>query len=587
MTNKITLKKSSIGDKVPLPGDLEYGELALNYADGNLFYKNSSNAISTIASNKFVSVTGNVTGGNLSTPGILDFTSGNADIGTTNSIASWYYESSFSVSSQDSEPRGVFFKPDGTRMFVVGQSGDDIIQYNLGTAWDVTTSVYGNAFVVSGQGTTPYDVSFKSDGTVMYMLDGSNDAVYQYTLSGAWDVGTASYASKSFSVTSQESAPTGMWFKPDGTKFYITGTTGDDVNEYNLGTAWDISTASFLQVSISVATYESGPEGLCFSADGTKMWIVGTTYNRITEFSLSTPWNVSTIAFVNYVPIYGSGSFGVAGASGLFIDTTAGVAYVSDYQNDRIFQYATDVPTGQFYGPQWTVQSDLNVGNNLSVNQNFSVGSTARVVGSITSLTSVTAPNFATTSSSGTTSLITGTTTGTLNFATGISSGTLNQMTAQTTGNYTLGGTGATGAINIGRSTANQSIVIGNGVTASGSVKTINIGTLGASGSNTNVIIGSVTAGAVTTTTIYGNTVAGNLTTTGLISVEGNVTAVGNIQGNYFVGNGSLLTGISGAGGAGGTFQVIARSGSITVVVTSGFFGVVTRNSGTLQVAVA
>lgn len=64
MSNLIKLKKSSVGDKVPLAGDLEYGELALNYTDGNLFYKNSSNVVTTLASNKFVSVTGNVTGNN-------------------------------------------------------------------------------------------------------------------------------------------------------------------------------------------------------------------------------------------------------------------------------------------------------------------------------------------------------------------------------------------------------------------------------------------------------------------------------------------------------------------------------------------
>lgn len=72
MSNNIILKKSSVGDKVPLAGDLQYGELALNYADGNLFYKNSSNAISTIASNKFVSVTGNITGGNITTAGLAN-----------------------------------------------------------------------------------------------------------------------------------------------------------------------------------------------------------------------------------------------------------------------------------------------------------------------------------------------------------------------------------------------------------------------------------------------------------------------------------------------------------------------------------
>jgi hypothetical protein len=50
MSNKIVLKKSSVAAKVPLTTDLDYGELALNYADGKLYFKNSSNAISSFAS---------------------------------------------------------------------------------------------------------------------------------------------------------------------------------------------------------------------------------------------------------------------------------------------------------------------------------------------------------------------------------------------------------------------------------------------------------------------------------------------------------------------------------------------------------
>lgn len=42
---KVLLKKSSVGDNAPGTGDLEYGELAINYADGRLYYKNSSNQI--------------------------------------------------------------------------------------------------------------------------------------------------------------------------------------------------------------------------------------------------------------------------------------------------------------------------------------------------------------------------------------------------------------------------------------------------------------------------------------------------------------------------------------------------------------
>lgn len=50
MTNRVLLKKSSVAAKVPLSTDLEFGELALNYADGKLYYKNSSNTISSISS---------------------------------------------------------------------------------------------------------------------------------------------------------------------------------------------------------------------------------------------------------------------------------------------------------------------------------------------------------------------------------------------------------------------------------------------------------------------------------------------------------------------------------------------------------
>ena len=45
MTTSIKLKKSSVSGKVPLVGDLPYGEIALNYADGKLFYVNSTNNV--------------------------------------------------------------------------------------------------------------------------------------------------------------------------------------------------------------------------------------------------------------------------------------------------------------------------------------------------------------------------------------------------------------------------------------------------------------------------------------------------------------------------------------------------------------
>ena len=65
MTNTVLLKRSGTASSVPTTGQITYGELAINYNDGNLFFRNSSDEIKVLASTKFVSVTGNVTGGNL------------------------------------------------------------------------------------------------------------------------------------------------------------------------------------------------------------------------------------------------------------------------------------------------------------------------------------------------------------------------------------------------------------------------------------------------------------------------------------------------------------------------------------------
>lgn len=48
---KIILKKSSVTSKVPTANDLVHGELAINYADGKLFYKNASNSVQEFSAN--------------------------------------------------------------------------------------------------------------------------------------------------------------------------------------------------------------------------------------------------------------------------------------------------------------------------------------------------------------------------------------------------------------------------------------------------------------------------------------------------------------------------------------------------------
>ena len=48
------------------------------------------------------------------------------------------------------------------------------------------------------------------------------------------------------SITSEEGAPAGLVFSHDGKKMFHGGNNDDDIHEYTLSTAWDVSTASYV-----------------------------------------------------------------------------------------------------------------------------------------------------------------------------------------------------------------------------------------------------------------------------------------------------------------------------------------------------
>jgi hypothetical protein len=59
MPSKIILKKSSVASKVPVAGDLDFGELAINYTDGKLYYKKADGTSIDSFITSASSITGN------------------------------------------------------------------------------------------------------------------------------------------------------------------------------------------------------------------------------------------------------------------------------------------------------------------------------------------------------------------------------------------------------------------------------------------------------------------------------------------------------------------------------------------------
>ena len=270
-------------------------------------------------------------------------------------IANASYDSvSFSVTSQEASPNGMCWNNDGTKLYITGQSGDDVNEYSLSTAYDITTASYTTVFDVGDQESGPQAIRFNNDGTKMYILGTTGDDVNQYSLTTAFDVSTASFDSVTFYVGSQDTSPAGLAFNADGTKMFMIGATSNKVYQYTLTTAFDISTASYNNVSFLADSGYHQYQDLEFNNDGTKLFIIdnassGITIDSVIQVSLTTAFDLSTASDDD---ISFSVSSEEVNGKALLFNADGTKMYIAGSTNDTVFQYSTGdilVPTSQYF----------------------------------------------------------------------------------------------------------------------------------------------------------------------------------------------------------------------------------------------
>lgn len=216
------------------------------------------------------------------------------DLKTISLGAGGYY-----VNDKESNPSGVCFSADGTNIYVVGSQNDKVYQYTTSKPYRVDFCEYLQEFSIATQDILPKDIRFSADGLIMYILGDTNNTVYQYSLSTAWNIST-SVINTSFSIAAKTTAPRGLSFSSDGTKMYILDSS--NIHQYTLSTAWLISSSSFLR-TLASPTNATSPYNLKFSTDGLKLFLAHNN-NDLIEYSLSEAWNISTTTYVSSTTIY-------------------------------------------------------------------------------------------------------------------------------------------------------------------------------------------------------------------------------------------------------------------------------------------
>jgi sugar lactone lactonase YvrE len=216
-------------------------------------------------------------------------------------------------------------------MYQVDYVYDKIAEWTLTTANDMSTATFvGYSPIITGTNVIIRAVYFRADGLRMYVTDSTANTVRQYSLSTAWAVSTISLQA-TYTRPDGDPLAQGISFSDDGTKMYIAGY--DDIEQFTLSTPWNVSTASLLQqVEMPESSYITD---LYFKPDGTKVYVSDdpNTPRRINQYDLSTAWDVSTII---YKDSFLTGAYGSGVGSVSFGGSDGEIMYILFDDDERI-----------------------------------------------------------------------------------------------------------------------------------------------------------------------------------------------------------------------------------------------------------
>jgi len=156
-----------------------------------------------------------------------------------------------------------------------------IDEYAVSSAYDIATATYTDSLDVSSQDANMKDLYFNDvargavdAGKLLFVVGDDGNDVNEYLLTTAYDISTASFVD-AYVTTSEDASPRAIAFDNDGDKLFVIGADGNSFNQYPLVTGFDISTTQAVTSETVMRTNNIQPKGFSFNNDGTKMFVVG------------------------------------------------------------------------------------------------------------------------------------------------------------------------------------------------------------------------------------------------------------------------------------------------------------------------
>jgi len=236
------------------------------------------------------------------------------------------------INAQDSRPRGIQWNNDGSRLYEVARISAEFIEYTVSTPFEITTAIHSSGDSISTQDSDPHGMAWNDDGSKLYEVGFNSLKIYEYTVSTPFDINTASHSSGD-SISTQDSFPTGIAWNNDGTRLYEVGLNSLKIYEYTVSTPFDINTASHSSGD-SIST-QGNPTGIAWNNDGTRLYEIAFSPAEIYQYTVSTPFDINTASHSSGDSISAQDTV----PTGMAWNDDGSKLYEVGEDNDRIYQY--------------------------------------------------------------------------------------------------------------------------------------------------------------------------------------------------------------------------------------------------------
>lgn len=198
----------------------------------------------------------------------------------------------------------VFVTQDGLHLYCTkGALSNSVFQFSMSPAHDISSLAFVKEDDADGQ--NPRGISVREDGSQLFVLfrnPTNPDGIFRWPLSPNFDIAHNGPRTTLVVEPPGSNQPTGMHLTADGTKVYIVDVTGDEVLEFTLSTPYDLTTGTHtgtLDVSLEVA----GVFGVTLSVGGRRAYVLDANNDEVEQYNLSIPFDIDSAVHSGVTPL--------------------------------------------------------------------------------------------------------------------------------------------------------------------------------------------------------------------------------------------------------------------------------------------